>query len=191
MDLPKPAVPPYIAKPRLPARIFLIPLLFGTIISLGGFAYLQYRQTALAFSYTPPMTEQPLLPAYPVKLEIPSASVAVPVIEQAVINGKWQVPAEAAAHVAQSANPGFPGNIIIYGHNLASVLGKLGTAKPGDSILVTTADGKKHVYSVTVKSVVDPGDISVVKPAATETLTVYTCTGFLDSRRLVIQARPF
>ncbi len=114
----------------------------------------------------------------------------LPIDQAGKLNGVWTIAEDAANHVAQSALPGSDGNIIIYGHNTPNVFGKLREKKIGDYITLTSADGKFHQYRIFQIDVVTPDRVDLLRPTTGETLTVYTCTGFLDSKRLVLRALP-
>lgn len=103
--------------------------------------------------------------------------------------GFWNVAANTASYPLGTAHPGEPGNIIIYGHNKSNILGNLSKTKIGDTIIITT-DSKSHTYQITSKQIVDLTQTSYLEPTSEETLTIYTCTGWLDKNRLIIQAKP-
>jgi LPXTG-site transpeptidase (sortase) family protein len=102
----------------------------------------------------------------------------------------WEVASKAASIASTSAYPGESGNIVIYSHNLTRLFGKLSRTKIGDPITVTSEDGISHSYIVTKREVVNPDQIDSLRPTESETLTLYTCAGLFDSKRLVIQAKP-
>lgn len=126
----------------------------------------------------------------PSKIEIPRLNLSLTVKQTTIENGKWGVSADSASHLLSSATPGEKGNIIIYGHNKPKHLKDLGKVGFGDSIRIKTIDGKSHVYKITNKSIVWPNQIEFLNPTKEETLTLYTCTGFADAKRLVIRALP-
>lgn len=107
-----------------------------------------------------------------------------------LVDGKWAVSETQASYLNESAKPGEKGNIIIYGHNKRDILGGLRKVHEGDRIVVTTQDGKEHSYIIALITQVSPKDIHFLLPTREETLTMYTCTGFFDSKRLIIRALP-
>src|SRR5581483_7954912 len=131
---------------------------------------------------------QPSIP--PVKIRIPRFSIDLPIEEAQIKNGIWQINSKGASHLAISANPGDKGNIILYGHNKKNLFGKARGLKIGDEIDIISKDGKEFIYKITETKIVAPTDISVVAPTTGEVLTFYTCTGFLDTKRFVVKARP-
>jgi len=103
----------------------------------------------------------------------------------------WGVSPDHATFLAQSARPGENGNIIIFGHNKREILGNIRALKGKELITITTKDGKTHMYQVSEVKEVSPDDISGLKPTNTEVLTMYTCSGPLDSLRFVVKALPY
>ncbi len=122
-------------------------------------------------------------------VSIQSLGISLPVFESSIINGVWEVPSKALGHLQSSSNPGQLGNIVIYGHNTADVLGKLVNINVADKISVNT--DRETVYSVKSISIVNSDDITVAQSENTAELTIYTCIGTLDSQRLVIKAIPY
>lgn len=112
-------------------------------------------------------------------------------LEEAILMGnQWTVASDKGSHLAQSANPGEQGNIIVYGHNTNEILGPLRWTHVEEKIEVTTLDGLVHRYAITSIHEVDPSDIRFLQPTLTETLTIYTCAGFLDKNRFIVRAKP-
>lgn len=90
----------------------------------------------------------------------------------------------------QSALPGENGNIILYGHNLNTIFGYLMDTKIGAIVNIRMTDGSLHRYTVTETQVVAPSQTQLLAPTTHEVLTLYTCTGLLDSLRFVVRAIP-
>lgn len=126
----------------------------------------------------------------PTFIEIPSVGVKLPIEESAIKDGVWEISYKGASHLDKSANPGQNGNIVIYGHNKNSIFGPIRWIKEGDEIKVTDVSGKEYTYKVAKTLVTNPDDIQYVLPKDKETLTLYTCTGFLDSKRQIVVADP-
>ncbi len=116
--------------------------------------------------------------------------INLPIVEAGYVNGTWLISPNRANHVAQSASPGSNGNIIIYAHNKVDMFAPLITLKGGETVLLMTTDGKTHQYKVASVTEVSPDDTRLLQPTLTETLTLYTCSGFLDSKRFVVRALP-
>jgi LPXTG-site transpeptidase (sortase) family protein len=102
----------------------------------------------------------------------------------------WIISEVGANYLLDSARLGKPGNAIMYGHNRNEILGKLTQVRVGDEVVVETFAGDLKRYVVRNVVVVSPKDVSFLQSTSEEVLTIYTCTGFLDSKRLVVQAVP-
>jgi sortase A len=76
-------------------------------------------------------------------------------------------------HMADTAVPGEPGNAVITGHR-DTFFRHIYELDKGDSILVQRA-GKIYQYEVTGKKVVEPDDLSVIRPSPDARLTLITC----------------
>lgn len=76
----------------------------------------------------------------------------------------------------------------MYGHNWASILGNLDKTKIGQEIEVDFANNTTKYFTITGILVVNPSNTSVLLPSTDNRLTLYTCTGFFDTKRLVITA---
>ena len=104
--------------------------------------------------------------------------------------GSWTVSPNKVTYLASSAKPGEEGNIIIYGHNKRSILGNIRVLKGGENITLTLSDGSTRAYQVDSVKEVAPKETSLLAPSSSETLTLFTCSGFLDSQRFVVRALP-
>lgn len=106
------------------------------------------------------------------------------------INDNWTISENNASYLSNSSHPGEPGNIIIYGHNKRSILGNIRALKGDETITITTLDGAEHLYKISQIAEVDPSETQFLQPTDEETLTIYTCSGFLDKKRFIVQAKP-
>lgn len=127
--------------------------------------------------------------AIPVYIKSYPLGVDIKIKESGIKDGIWQVFSDAISHLANSARIGERGNMIIYGHNKDNVLGPIRFAKIGERIDLYDASGNKYSYEVTKVDTVDPDNLSYIFPTAEETLTIYTCTGFFDSKRFIAVAK--
>ncbi len=123
-------------------------------------------------------------------IQISKTSTELPVIGASIKAGVWEVAATGASHLATSANPGTEGNIVIYAHNSQDRFGKIRELDRGDSIKLVDRDGLLYEYEVMTTKTVSPDQIEDVLPTDKETLTLYTCTGFADSKRFIVKAQP-
>lgn len=154
------------------------------------------RQRAVNVVSTPPHIALNMQPAdgvqgyitgMPVSINIPSLSIALPVIP-----GYYDKPTQAwtltttkaqfATPTAQPNNQG--GNTFIYGHARSNIFGKLPRIQAGAVAIVTTDNGHRFYYSLSRTQVVGPSNSKVVldytgKPI----LTLQTCVGLLYQNR--------
>lgn len=124
----------------------------------------------------------------PVSIAIPSLRISLPVYPSTIENGKWQDTKDGVSFLTSSTAPGVGGNSIFYGHNWPSLLGNLTKIKPGDKIFVTLSEKGMQVYTVKYITVVTPDQTHILDTTSDSRLTLYTCTGFLDSKRFVVTA---
>ncbi len=169
-------------------RRYLDTVILGVGIFFFFFGiYLVYeRQTAKSFVY--PVVASSSHNPTPIKLEIPSLNLNLPVHAAMIKSGKWPITSEGISYLKSTPYPGEQGNALFYGHNWPNLLGSLKDIQVGDTILVTNQSGKTFAYTVHFISVVKPGDTHIFQNTQDHRLTLYTCTGFLDSKRLVITA---
>jgi LPXTG-site transpeptidase (sortase) family protein len=128
--------------------------------------------------------------AKPISLEIPSLKINLPVEESQIVDEVWRISEKGASHLNTSASPGEGGNVVLYAHNKKLLFGLVRQVKKDAEILVSTEDKKSWKYKVIETVIVTPDDISYVLPKSEETLTLYTCTGFADSKRFIVIAKP-
>lgn len=125
----------------------------------------------------------------PLRVVIPALSVDLPVVEARVVDGFWEISETTASHGIGSANPGEIGNTVLFAHARNELFGPLRNLKKGAVIYVMSKD-RWFRYQVTETTLVNPDDIQVIAPTSNETLTLFTCSGFLDSKRLIVTATP-
>lgn len=149
-----------------------------------------YQKTVLSFASIPStyLSASPL--SIPTQISFDTPKLNLNIKEAAIRNNIWQTYTDAASHSLVSASPGEGSNIVIYAHNKKNLFGPLLWVTPNTKITLTTADGQVHHYQVSSIQTVSPDKIDVVMPTDEEVLTLYTCTGFLDSQRLVVKANP-
>ena len=80
-------------------------------------------------------------------------------------------------------------NLVFYGHNWPNILGRLKEVKPGQTINLTYSANLTKTFVIDTVKIVGPNDTSILQAKDNEVLTIYTCTGFLDTKRLVVVAK--
>jgi LPXTG-site transpeptidase (sortase) family protein len=180
------------ARRKKQSRFPLILVSFGLVLVAvwGVHRYFYSRSISLSDTILAAYkARRPETAAYPIHITI-SGITSVPVVEAGRENGVWTVSTTSANHVIQSALPGENGNIIIYGHNANKIFGYLMDIKTGAIVNIRESDGSLHTYTVTDTKYVFPSQTQLLSPTTHEVLTLYTCTGLLDSLRFVVRAVP-
>ena len=127
-------------------------------------------------------------PTSPHKLTIPGLDLELPVLVASISGVTWETSSRGVSYLDSSALPGEMGNTVIYGHNWPSILGKLEQITPGTVISLSMGD-LVYNYQTTGSAEVDPSSTYITSSTVAKTLTLYTCSGFLDSKRFVVTAR--
>ncbi len=123
-------------------------------------------------------------------INIPKIKRDLPVEDGNFTDGRWEVSGEGVSFYTDSSLPEAGGNTVLYGHNKERVLGGLVNIRRGDKIDLTLKNGKVLTYEVFEVKTIKPSDISILNTTSDSRLTIYTCTGFLDSARFVVVANP-
>lgn len=122
--------------------------------------------------------EQILIPALYLNLQVAPGIIA---------NNKWTLYDDKVSWLTTSETLG-RGNVIIYGHNRVNLFGQLTELKIGDEITVQS-DFKNFVFEVAEKRNVAPEEVEAII-SDKQQLTLYTCDGSFDQKRLIVIAYP-
>lgn len=168
-------------------------ILFGLICYTVGIYWIVQRDSDNNVSFNnyvqkniPPQNQHSV--SLPEHITIKSLNINLPVTPSAIKNNVWEVSTTGASYLQSSPVPGEKGNSIIYTHNWLKLFGNLVLAKPGDEIEVTYADlSKKYFYVKQIKTVT-PDETSILLSGNDIRLTLFTCTGYMDSKRFVVIA---
>ncbi|MEN9406930.1 MAG: hypothetical protein RLZZ455_146 [Candidatus Parcubacteria bacterium] len=171
------------------ARLFLFTGLL-CIILLGMLLYQRYRPNPLAFQgavFTRTLSESTTV-GVPAQLSIPSLSLSLPIVSAEIEGTSWETSEKAVSYLKSTPVPGKKGNSVLYGHNWPNLLGPLHQIHIGDLIEIQGVDGSVSVFRVEFITIVTPDQINILENSKDSRITLYTCTGFLDSKRLVVTA---
>lgn len=124
----------------------------------------------------------------PIELVIPDQRIDLPIIPAKLQDQEWQLSNQGVSLLQTALPAQKPRGHIIYGHNWRSLLGELHQVKIGGKINLIYGNGNIDQYTVQSIMTVDPKRLDVLDLAKDGTLLLYTCTGFLDSQRLVVLA---
>lgn len=125
----------------------------------------------------------------PSKISIPTLSLQLPVEPTLIKDSTWPTSQTGVSFLENSGKVGTVGNLIFYGHNWKNLLGSLHKVKVGESIVLHGQNGQDFHYSVAFIATVNANDVSILADSSDERITLYTCTGFLDQKRLVVVAK--
>ncbi len=130
----------------------------------------------------------------PTRVVISSAGIDTPIVEVGIIDDDgrpaWETAWHAAGHHLDSALPGQPGNLVLTGHvsvadkRNAPVFSKLDEVRAGDVVQVYSGE-TVYQYRVDNVTVVDPGNLRVLRSGQASTVTLITCTRDLKHRLVV------
>lgn len=162
------------------------------LISFGGYlVYLRFSPQKLSFAgSTIQAQETKKSGSKPARLVIEKEGIDLSIVPSEIKNGNWEVTTKGVSYWKDSPIPGEDGNSVFYGHNWTSLLGKLVYVKPGDKIRVVYEDGTAKDFRVSITQVVNPDQVGILAPSRDRRITIYTCTGFMDSKRFVAIAQP-
>lgn len=125
----------------------------------------------------------------PLRIVLPKNGIDLKVVEAPIINGYWETSDFYASHGQGSANPGNIGNMVIFAHARIGLFYSLKDAKIDDLVYVFTKS-KWYQYKIEKITSVYPNEVQVISSTNDERLTLYTCSGFADEKRLIVIAKP-
>jgi LPXTG-site transpeptidase (sortase) family protein len=124
----------------------------------------------------------------PQRIIIPSLKIDNTIFGAKITNNQWEATEKGVSYLSSSPIPGSRGNSILYGHNWESILGRLVQIKPGEKIKIYMSSGEVRDFVVNFTSVVEPTQTHILAQTNDNRITIYTCTGFMDSKRFVVTA---
>ena len=167
----------------------LILIFIGFLCFLAAFFLWRYQESQkniLSFSRAPEPTVAVEEDDLPERIAIPKMGIDLSVSPARVVDNQWETFQEGVAYLLGSGVPGREGNVVIYGHNKNYLFGPIRWLEIGDEIEVINKKGEKFVYQVMETKTVSPETVEVLAPTDDASLTLYTCTGFLDKERFVV-----
>lgn len=170
----------------------LIFLSFGFFFFLITFSFKVYqdsRRNILSFSQSPELLIEVSEGLLPSQVLIPSVEMDLAVFPAKVEDDIWQISEKGASYLLGSGIPGREGNIVIYGHNKNSLFGPIRWLEKGAEVKLLNREGREFIYEVIEIKTVSPNFVEALSSTKDPILTLYTCTGFLDSQRHVVKAK--
>lgn len=177
-------------------QLFFI-LIVAIIVSLGSVKFLPEFEVhftpraTYAQNITTPLGEESLSvihqKAPPTSINIKPVDLTLPVAAGVIYNNEWTLYDDKISWLATSEVPG-KGNVILYGHNRLGLFADLKKLKTGDIISIEHG-AKWFDYEVVSTRKVLPTEVDAVFTESNQ-LTLYTCDGKFDQKRLVVTAIP-
>lgn len=124
----------------------------------------------------------------PTRIIIRDLGIDLPIYPAKMANNEWQTTTQGSSYLISSPIPGEIGNSIIYAHDWASLFGPLLNAKRGEKVEIEFTDKTRKTFVIEKTAVVSNNQTDVLAPTKDSRITLYTCTGFLDSQRYVAVA---
>ena len=124
----------------------------------------------------------------PSRVTISALGINLPVYQATIVNNIWPTSSTGAEYLTSSPLPGNKGNSIIYAHDWVSLFGPLRSAKVGEKVIVAYPDKSKKTFVIAYTSIVPENQSLILAPSTDKRITLYTCTGFLDTERFVAVA---
>ncbi len=166
-------------------------IFFGILLfSLGTLGHVKIFFNSLFLNYK----EQPRVEISvnsPDSIFIPSIGLNLGVIQGGVRNREWILSDDKALYLPTSGKIGEGYNTIIYAHSREKLFGKLEKVKVGDVIDIIDSKGQNFGYRVFNIESVDPTDIDKLYSKDKDIVTLFTCDGWFDEKRLLVRAKLF
>src|SRR3989344_3261030 len=125
----------------------------------------------------------------PAKIYIPKLERTLDVSDGFIKDNRWTVSQTGVSYLINSGRLGEPGNVVLYGHNTKDVLGRLWKVQVGDIVEVTDSGGNTYKFEIFERKEVKPNTVDILESTQDSRLTIYTCSGFLDTARFVVAGK--
>lgn len=124
--------------------------------------------------------------AKPTKITIAKINKTLDVSDGSVENNRWVVSKTGVSYLTTSGEVGRVGNAVIYGHNTQGILGGLWRVQNGDIVEISDDRGRVYKYEIFERKEIKPTQVEILNQTDDSRLTIYTCSGFLDTARFVV-----
>ncbi len=159
-------------------------------LALSYLLYQRYNPQNLSFNVSASESYfQEVSQIAPIGIKINSINLSLGITPAQINNNRWEASTTGISHLKSSVVPGQKGNAVLYGHNWPNLLGNLKDVKVGDTINVTNSDQSEKTFVIEYITEVTPLEISILEESEDTRITLYTCSGFLDTKRLVVVAK--
>lgn len=161
-------------------------IIVGLIFILFGAGL--YIQTIIPTSIDTLEAKESIDSKYPQSITISSINVNLAVIPSAKKNGKFETTKNGVTYLTNSVLPSQTGNSVFYGHNWPNLLGSLKKVKRGDTIELKYPSGEIKTFTIDLVTEMPAEYAKVSLESDQKVMTIYTCSGFLDSKRIIVTA---
>ncbi|KKQ67355.1 MAG: hypothetical protein US86_C0001G0282 [Candidatus Daviesbacteria bacterium GW2011_GWA2_38_24] len=125
----------------------------------------------------------------PQKIAIPKINLTVSITEGGIKDNGWILSKTEVMYVPTSGKLGEGFNTVLYAHKRKGLFLHLNKLQKWDRIVVYDSQNKEYNFEVFSKEVVKPIEVERIKTNEENTLTLFTCDGWLDKSRLVVKAK--
>ena len=161
-------------------------IIVGLIFILFGSGL--YIQTIIPTTIDPIGAKETTNSLYPLAITINSINVNLSIIPSAKTNNKFETTKNGVTYLTDSVLPAQTGNSVFYGHNWSNLLGNLKNVKRGDTIELKYSNGEVKTFTVDLITEMPAEYAKVSLDSNQKVMTIYTCSGFLDSKRIIVTA---
>lgn len=167
-----------------PGNLLLILGLSLIVIGLSLLA--RFNSLSVSLADNTVFTYSPLWPKF---IGIKSISLEAEIVPGGYRDEKWVLTNDKALFLPTSSKLGEGGNTIIYAHNTENLFGNLKKISIGETIVINDAKGKIYSFKVYSKEYISPYKMGKIATNLKDTVTLFTCDGWFDEKRLVIKAQ--
>lgn len=128
------------------------------------------------------------LPLWPKYIRIKSIGLNAGVSPGGYKDGKWVLDDNLVLYLPSSDRLGQGGNTILYAHNKENLFGNLKKVSVGDVVALGAANGEMYNYSIYSIEYIKPYQMEKISTNLKDTITLFTCDGWFDEKRLVVKA---
>lgn len=161
-------------------------IIIGIVFILFGSGL--YIQTIIPTSINPIGAKETSNSQFPLAITINSINVNLPIVPSAKKSGKFETTKNGVTYLTDSVLPSETGNSVFYGHNWSNLLGKLKNVKRGDTIELKYLSGEVKTFTIDLITEMPAEYAKVRLESDQKVMTIYTCSGFLDSKRIIVTA---
>jgi LPXTG-site transpeptidase (sortase) family protein len=179
----------HVLRDKIAGLVLLCVALFILLLPQKSFIKTSSSQINSPIKVDKKLLQSKTLENIPVKILIPNADIDLKVTPSKVVDGYWELSETTASYGLGSGLPGSKSNTVIFAHAREGLFYNLKDVKLKDTIYVFSKN-KWYQYKVNKIIAIFPDQKEVIEPTKKETLTLYTCTGFNDEKRLVVTAIP-